>query len=128
MRTRRDFLRFASAVPLGFAGLRDWCYAADGQSTSVADSSFGYGPLQTDPACIMDLPDGFSYQIISRLGERMDDGLLVPGKHDGMAAFQTGPGRILIVRNHECEADTPELGAFGIALRTAGQRSSQPAV
>jgi len=35
----------------------------------------------------MDLPKNFSYKVISRMGDRMDDGFYVPGAADGMATF-----------------------------------------
>ena len=41
----------------------------------------------------------------------MDDGLLVPGQHDGMAAFAGPEGRTILVRNHEL--DYGESSAFG---------------
>ena len=38
----------------------------------------GYGPLVRDPNNLIDLPKGFDYRVISRLGNIMDDGFLVP--------------------------------------------------
>jgi uncharacterized protein len=69
------------------------------------------GPLVTDPAGVFDLPRGFEYRVLSRAGDEMDDGLLVPPRHDGMAAFPGPDGRTLLVRNHENAAG--EGGAFG---------------
>lgn len=69
------------------------------------------GPLQLDPANLLDLPKGFSYQIISRQGTKMDDGLLVPDKPDGMATFAGPEGLTLLVRNHEI--DPSQIGPFG---------------
>ncbi len=60
----------------------------------------------------MDLPAGFSYRIVSRAGDRMDDGLRVPNAHDGMAAFAGDNGRIILVCNHELEIDELQLSAF----------------
>ena len=54
-----------------------------------------------DPDKILDLPKGFSYRIISRKGERMNDGFFVPEDHDGMAAFPGPDGLTVLVRNHE---------------------------
>jgi secreted PhoX family phosphatase len=73
----------------------------------------GYGPLVNDPAGIFDLPRGFTYQMISRAGEAMDDGFLVPGKADGMAAFRGPGGTTLLVRNHELNPTDLDIGAFG---------------
>ncbi len=58
------------------------------------------GPLQPDPGALIDLPVGFSYRIVSRAGERMDDGLRVPNAHEGMAAFAGDDDRIILVCNH----------------------------
>ncbi|MGB2245536.1 MAG: alkaline phosphatase PhoX [Flavobacteriaceae bacterium] len=43
--------------------------------------------LQPDPNGYLDLPKGFSYKIISKSGTPMSDGLLVPGRPDGMGTF-----------------------------------------
>ena len=76
----------------------------------------GFGPLKPDPGEILDLPAGFAYTVISRAGEEMDDGLLVPGRHDGMAAFPAENGTIRLVCNHELRASWRSLSAFGPEL------------
>ena len=65
---------------------------------------FGYGPLKPDPAGVLDLPQGFSYRLLSHAGAIMDDGLAVPGKHDGMAAYLGPAGSTILMRNHEIAA------------------------
>lgn len=60
-----------------------------------------YGPLQPDPAGLLDLPRGFTYRVLSRLDDAMDDGERVPDKADGMGCFALADGRIALVRNHE---------------------------
>ncbi len=51
--------------------------------------------------------------MISRWRDEMDDGLLVPGLHDGMAAFPGPEGLTILMRNHEVLAEYPERrGAF----------------
>jgi secreted PhoX family phosphatase len=69
--------------------------------------------LRTDPAGILDLPGGFSYDIVSRVGDTMSDGLKVPPAHDGMGAFSGSDGRIILVCNHEMNSGYPEYSAFG---------------
>ncbi len=117
--SRRDFLIRSTAVALGFAGLRTAMARGTAMSSLVRTDGAGFGPLLPDPAGVFDMPAGFSYRIISRQGERMTDGLLVPGMHDGMAAFAslrpdgTPDGRTLIVRNHEIEQASKVPGPFG---------------
>jgi len=67
------------------------------------DSAFAdkLGSLVSDSQGILDLPPGFQYKILSRVGETMDDGHLVPNQHDGMAAFAGENGTTILVRNHE---------------------------
>lgn len=82
---------------------------------ATADTTFRspLGELQPDPDRLLDLPPGFSYRVISRTGEEMDDGLLVPGMHDGMAAFAGKKGRVILVCNHELKHGQAGLGPFG---------------
>jgi len=99
--SRRHFLRTSAAFTLGFSGLHTLfgCKQADLPNTRTISERFG--PMLPDPDKILDLPEGFSYQIISRKGERMTDGFFVPTRHDGMAAFPGPDGLTVLVRNHE---------------------------
>ena len=84
--SRRQFLASsAAAAASGFAGLAK---ATGAPCTPCAD--VGFGPLVADPEGLIDLPIGFRYRVISRRGDRMDDGFLVPDRPDGMATF-AGP-------------------------------------
>ncbi len=67
----------------------------------VAGAAAPYGPLQKDPQALIDLPSGFSYRVISRMGDAMDDGGTVPDRADGMGCFALANGKIALVRNHE---------------------------
>ncbi|HZB68965.1 MAG TPA: alkaline phosphatase PhoX [Sphingomicrobium sp.] len=75
----------------------------------------GYGPLVPDPARLLDLPRGFTYQVISREGLPMSDGLRTPAAFDGMACFpiRGQRNRVALVRNHEMWPNLTEGGAFG---------------
>jgi secreted PhoX family phosphatase len=109
--SRRRFLRHASAVSLGFAGLGRW--QGERASRAAASSKWdALGPLQGDAQGVLDLPAGFVYTIFSTAGEKMDDGLFVPARHDGMAAFEGPDGKTLLVRNHE-NMPGARTGAFG---------------
>lgn len=113
--SRRGFLRTAAAVTLGFHGLKT-LFARPPRvpaSDDARTTGRGYGPLRIDPKGVLDLPEGFSYRAFSIIGETMDDGLLVPGKPDGMGAFAGPHGRTLLVRNHELESSWLSLGPYG---------------
>ena len=105
MQNRRHFLHEASAIALGFAGLGHLSARAQEKNNLLVH---GYGPLQKDPKRVLELPKGFSYQIVGRSGEKMDDGFFVPAAPDGMAAFPGPNGLTLLVRNHEV---SPGVGA-----------------
>ena len=112
--SRRHFVQRGIALSVGFAGLRAWLQTGPSMAAVLrrADSA-GYGPLIRDPRGILDLPAGFRYSVISAAGERMDDGLRVPTKHDGMATFPGPDGLTYIIRNHEVDSENPSRGAFG---------------
>jgi len=68
---------------------------------------------------ILSLPEGFSYTVVSGVGQIMNDGNPVPAKHDGMAAFQqklVRNGReiysraVHLVRNHEIDVGQQLFG------------------
>lgn len=106
--SRRQFLKSAAAISLGFSGLyRHIAWAAP------SNPEDRFGPLITDPKGILDLPEGFSYKIISTVGAPMNDGLSVPGNADGMAAFPGPEGRVILIRNHELGPTAKAASAFG---------------
>jgi secreted PhoX family phosphatase len=98
--TRRRFLAgLGAASALAVSPFASRLAAADARAPSVAVP--GYGPLQPDPGGLLDLPEGFHYRVISRVGQGMDDGFVVPGLADGMHAFPAADGRTILLRNHE---------------------------
>ncbi len=107
MINRRQF----SMTAFAFAGLAMQSRAAAGRLMATAP---GYGPLQKDPAGLIDLPPGFSYQIISQLGERMSDGYRVPDRADGMGCFRLDSGKLALVRNHELGPKHVSSGALNV--------------
>lgn len=98
----------SGAAGLAFAGLSRHA-AAD----TYRNEAVGYGPLVRDPAGRIDLPEGFSYAIISEAGQGMADGLIVPGRQDGMGAFSLGGSRVALVCNHEVKTDDDRRGPGG---------------
>lgn len=112
--SRRQFLATGSA----FAALLSSGCMTRGTSLTSAGSGFtGYGPLRPDPAGMLDLPEGFSYRLLSSLGDTMSDGGTVPDKADGMGCLNLGNGEIVLVRNHELiptdDAGGPIATGFG---------------
>lgn len=120
---RRQFLRrtgsaFAALAAAGCAGRT----TAPAAAAPIAES---YGALVPDPDGILDLPRGFSYRVISALGDAMDDGGTVPDKADGMGCFDLGNGELALVRNHELRPGDSDGDASGAAFDTVA-RSLRP--
>jgi len=114
--SRREFVT-TTAVTLGLAGLKS---VFDPRGLLAVQPSDPFGPLIDDPAGILALPQGFTYRIVSRFGEEMDDGFLVPAAHDGMAAFPGPDGMTVVVRNHETDHGAGR-GPFGDGHRLMGR-------
>jgi uncharacterized protein len=98
MISRRSFVKRSSAAgalvaagPLGALTAR----AQAGQPAAAG----GYGPLVLKGD--LWLPEAFSYQVLSRQGDPMDDGQPTPGIFDGMGAYPGPGGRTILIRNHE---------------------------
>lgn len=100
MRLDRRSLFSTGAAALAFTGLAK-SVVAQGASETYVNEVEGYGPLVSDPNGMLDLPQGFSYRILSQGGETMSDGLVVPGQFDGMGCFALEGSRVALVRNHE---------------------------
>src|SRR5687767_9583820 len=125
--SRRRLLQNSSAVTVGFAALRalPGCAAsADAAETSKAPATTPRTQPTTKPLepptvfkpdgkHLFDLPPGFKYTVVSHIGQKMDDGLWVPGKADGMCAFPGPGGKTVLVRNHELTEGDKKDGPFG---------------
>lgn len=109
-KNRRQFIKSTGIITLGFLGLQQFACQPKSQAT---ESYTGYGPLLDDPEGVLNLPEGFSYKIISRQGDQMSDGLLSPGRNDAMATFSGPNNKVIIIRNHEVNPDDKKMGAFG---------------
>lgn len=107
MRLQRRDLLTGSAAALAFSGLaRSVSAQTAATEETYVNEVHGYGPLVRDPNRLLDLPEGFTYQVISQSGDTMDDGLFVPGQPDGMGCFDLGGGRVALVRNHELKGSS----------------------
>ncbi len=106
MQSRRHFIKQSLAVSLGFGGLAN--YISYGQAIN--------NPLTNqDQSNWLQLPPGFQAKVISRMGEKMADGFLLPGRADGMAAFPVG-SKVVVVRNHENSPGDLPASPFGADL------------
>ncbi|MDT9684182.1 DUF839 domain-containing protein [Streptomyces sp. TRM76323] len=101
--TRRHLLTRAGALGAGIAlsGAVSELFAA-APAAALPPTDAGYGPLVPDPDGLLDLPEGFSYRVLSREGRPLRSGEgPVPSHHDGMAALADRRGRVHLARNHE---------------------------
>jgi secreted PhoX family phosphatase len=97
---RRQFSKGLLALALG--GLAAHLQAGNNSSLNrLMASNKAYGPLISDPNGMLDLPAGFTYHVISALGDIMDDGLPVPDRADGMGCIALDKERVALIRNHE---------------------------
>ena len=119
--------RFLAMTGSAFAGLYlNSCTTAGPRAASspaLSGAASPVGPLLTDPAGLLDLPEGFSYRVISRLGTAMSDGGTVPDRADGMGCFDLGNGKLALVRNHELQpqhegGEIPAGPAFDTVARS----------
>jgi secreted PhoX family phosphatase len=113
---RRTFLRRGLTTAAGtvvFGGPFQALVARS--SMAKPKRSTGYGPLvavpdKRDGVVRLHLPEDFQYRSFSYTGETMTDGVITPGRHDGMAAFPWSGGRLRLVRNHEVNNPGPAFG------------------
>ncbi|MEY4270287.1 MAG: hypothetical protein RLZZ58_1503 [Pseudomonadota bacterium] len=110
---RRQFA--GRSLAAAFAGLA----ACSHRAGVAASSKSPLGPLQKDPAGLLDLPQDFSYRIISAFGDPMDDGGTVPDRADGMGAFAGPGGQVILVCNHELAVRHVRDAGYGAAAARA---------
>jgi uncharacterized repeat protein (TIGR03803 family) len=114
--------RFLIATGSAFAALAAaGCAARRSGSLATSPSGDDYGALLPDPEALLDLPRGFSYRVLSSLGDPMTDGGTVPDHADGMGCFDIGNGEWALVRNHELTPQQDSGGASGPAYDTVAR-------
>ncbi|SNY95431.1 alkaline phosphatase PhoX [Flagellimonas pacifica] len=111
--TRRHFIKQSTLTSIALISLVN-CTNKKKKEEGIEKSEIGSLDLKLDPKGYLDLPEGFSYKVISKSGEKMSDGLLVPGRPDGMGAFLNEMGKTIIIRNHENSPNTLEHSPFGL--------------
>lgn len=108
--TRRGFAA-SSIAALAIGG---WTRMGSAQAgDSYRNEVPGYGPLVADPAGYFDLPQGFSYRVLAKAGQVMDDGFIAPDNFDGMGCFLLPDGKLALVRNHELSLGKELKGPAG---------------
>jgi uncharacterized protein len=107
------------------AGAGLWAVGLTPASTAFAapkqkqggSGSGAVGPLIDDPAGLLALPAGFSYQVISQVGvTTLTTGQPSPDRPDGMGAFKAGRN-VRIVQNHEI---SPRFSFTNVVPQIAG--------
>src|SRR5919197_1819390 len=99
--SRRNLLRGSVAAGFGLALAGSVEAIADPTARKVRTATV-YGPLVADPAGILSLPAGFSYQIVAQSGStKLESGELTPSDPDGTACFANPNGGFTLVNNHE---------------------------
>ena len=113
---RRHFMAAGSAAALS-TGLALW-FRARGKAPKdlPIDSN-----LVRDPKRTLDLPKGFSYRVVERVGEPMSDGYRVPGRPDAMGCFALGNGSFALMRNHELDPSLGAVSAYGPGTKVPEQ-------
>ncbi|MEM1437331.1 MAG: alkaline phosphatase PhoX, partial [Pseudomonadota bacterium] len=104
----------------GFGPLKATLPVNTNDLKDIAGTAGLSGDLRGIP--LMRVPDGFEYAAISIRGNLMSDGNLVPGDHDGMAAFPFRRGQIALVRNHELSPSESEAGNLLGCLTANGKQ------
>src|SRR5688572_17499773 len=110
---RRTVLRGMAAAAAGgavaggpFAGF------AAGASAAPTQPVLGPVPDLRDGKVRLHLPPGFAYRSFhdTETPVTLDDGTVLPGRHDGMAAFRGRGGSVILVRNHEVNGSGTPFG------------------
>ena len=122
---RRQVLGSTAAAFAGFVASGACAKNVQGwqDPAKVGSQSAPKTTLVADPEGMLDLPEGFSYRVISRLGDEMDDGLKVPDAADGMGCFALPNGDIALVRKSPGAMTPVREGTLGHIL-PLGRRST----
>ena len=119
---RRTFLQ---KVAVATGGVALWPFA-DVVATAEASRGFSLVPVQDlrDGKVRLHLHEGFEYRSFHDTDGPpvvLGDGTVLPGRHDGMAAFPGPDGKVWLVRNHEVNGPAAAFGpGTPYDTRTAG--------
>jgi len=115
---RRRFIAGSAAVAGGtalagpFAGYVARPAGAGSGRPDAPSPTLGPVADLRDGAVRLWLPPGFQYRSFHDTEQpvTLDDGTVLPGRHDGMAAFRGRRGNVVLVRNHEVNGPVPAFG------------------
>ena len=109
------FTGSVSSLLAGVAGASppatpNWGWSTARRRSGVRTWATGYGQLVPDPDGVLDLPDGFSYQIISESAKPLTgaDGVL-PDAFDGSGLFELDGKRYLVRNSEQWLPDRPRV-------------------
>src|SRR5690606_17438877 len=93
---RRTFVTQTALVSLGFLALSRCTLKSSKTSNATTDL-----PPRPDLKGYLDLPEDVSYKSVFKRGDPMNGGLTVPGRPDGIGAFEGPDQKVILIRNHE---------------------------
>ena len=113
---RRTVLKGGAAAVAALAGgpFQGLLNSPTGAAPAAPYRELGPIPDERDGKVRLHLPKDFSYRSFhdTEFTVTLDDGTILPGRHDGMGAFAGPNGNILLVRNHEI-TNSATATAFG---------------
>jgi len=95
--SRKTFIKQVSLFSIAFTGFYNMLVAAD-KGLNLINSK---NDLIIGDDGVLSLLSDFNYKVISKKGQLMSDGLLVPDRADGMISFKGNNEKIILIRNHE---------------------------
>jgi uncharacterized protein len=109
---RRRFLAGSAAVAGGAALAGPFAGFVAGPVAAAPQPTLGPIADRRDGVVRLWLPSGFQYRSFHDTEQTitLDDGTVLPGRHDGMAAFRGPHGNVVLVRNHEVNGPVPAFG------------------
>jgi secreted PhoX family phosphatase len=114
---RRTFLKGSAAVAGGAALAGPFAGLVAGPAAAAGGRFRALKPVPDlrDGKVRLHLPEGFSYRSFhdTESTVTLDDDTVLPGRHDGMAAFRGPDGHVILVRNHEVNNPGPHFGPRG---------------
>jgi secreted PhoX family phosphatase len=121
---RRTLLRGAAAVGAGLAaGPFTGFLARAGAEPVEQRRELLPVPDLRDGQVRLHLPEGFTYRSFhdTEYAVTLDDGTVLPGRHDGMGAFHGSDNNYLLVRNHEVNGPGAAFGPAGTVYDPAAR-------